>query len=50
MCIIQKKKGIHNGEKTGSFKSDSGKTGKHHLKNEIRTLPNTIHKNKLKMD
>ena len=28
--------------------SDDGKTGQLHLKNEIRTLPNTIHKNKLK--
>ena len=27
-----------------------GKLDSYMLKNEIRTLPNTIHKNKLKMD
>jgi len=26
-----------------------GETGQLHVKNEIRTLPNTIHRNKLKM-
>ena len=31
-----------------SLVSDDGKTGQLHVKNEIRTLPNTIHKNKLK--
>ena len=28
----------------------SGKTGQLHVTNEIRTLPNTIHKDKFKMD
>ena len=39
-----------NGEKTASSISGAGKTGQLHVRNEIRTLPNTIHKNKLKMD
>ena len=37
-------------EKTVSSISGAGKTGQLHVKNESRTLPNTIHKNKLKMD
>ena len=37
---------ILNGEKTTPSISGAGKTGL----NEIRTLPNTIYKNKLKMD
>ena len=41
---------IHNGEKTASLISGAGKTGQLHVRNEIRTLPNMIHKNKLKMD
>ena len=41
---------IYNGEKTAFLISGAGKTGQVHVKNEIRTLPNTIHKNKLKMD
>ena len=41
---------IYNGEKTVSSISGAGKTGQLHVKNEIRTLPKTIHKNKLKMD
>ena len=41
---------IYNGEKTVSSISGAGKTGQLRVKNEIRTLPNTIHKNKLKMD
>ena len=40
---------IYNGEKTASSVSGAGKTGQLHVKEEIRTLPNTIHKNKLKM-
>ena len=40
---------IYNGEKTVSSVSGAGKTGQLYVKNEIRTLPNTIHKNKLKM-
>ena len=30
--------------------SGAGKTGQLHVKNEIRSLPKTIHQNKLKMD
>ena len=41
---------LYNGEKTGSSISGDGKTGQLHVKNEIRTFSNTIHKNKLKMD
>ena len=41
---------IYNGEKTASSISGAGKTGQLDVKNEIRTLLNTIHKNKLKMD
>ena len=41
---------IYNGEKTVASIRGAGKTGQLHGKNEIRTLPNTIHKNKLKMD
>ena len=39
---------IYNGEKTASSISGAGKTGQLDVNNEIRTLPNTIHKNKLK--
>ena len=35
---------IHNGEKTAYSISGAGKTGQLHLKNEIRTLLNTIPK------
>ena len=40
----------YNGEKTASSISGAGETGQAHVKNEIRTLPNTVHKDKLKMD
>ena len=40
---------IYNGEKTISLTSGAGKTGQPLVKNEIRTLSNSIHKNKLKM-
>ena len=40
-----------NGAMTASSINGAGKTGQQHVKkNEIRTLPNTIHKDKLKMD
>ena len=45
-----KEERIYNAEKTASSKSGAGQTGQLHEENEIRTLPNTIHKNKLKMD
>ena len=41
---------LYTGEKTAPSISGTGKTEKPHVKNEIRTLPNTIHKKKLKMD
>ena len=41
---------IYNGDKTAFSISGAVKTGQLHVKNEIRTLPNTIYKNKLKMD
>ena len=47
---MTKKTKIHNGEKKNSLISGAGKTGPLPVKNEIRTLSNTIHKNKLKMD
>ena len=37
-------------KKTVSSTNGSGKTGQLWQKNEIRTLPNTIQKNKLKVD
>ena len=40
----------YNGAKTTSSIYGAGKTGQLHIKNEIRTLLNTIHKDKLKMD
>ena len=40
---------IYNGEKTASSISGARKNGQIRVKNEIRTLPNTIYKNKLKM-
>ena len=47
---LTKEARICNGEQTASSIIGAGKTGELHVKNEIRTLPNTIHKNKLKMD
>ena len=41
---------IYKEEKTISLTSGAGKTGQSPVKNETRTLFNTIHKNKLKMD
>ena len=45
-----KKTRIYNEEKTISLTSGAGKTGQSPVKNETRTLSNTIHKNKLKID
>ena len=47
--IMTKKAGIHNGEKTISSTSDIGTLDSYMQINEIRTLPHTIYKNKLKM-
>ena len=41
---------IYKGEKTASSIEVLGKLDSHMEKNEIRTLPNTIRKNKLQMD
>ena len=41
---------IYNGEKIASSASGAEKIGQPQVKNEIRALPNTIYKNKLKMD
>ena len=41
---------IHNGLKTISLTSGAGKTGQPLVKDETRSLSNTIHKNKLRMD
>ena len=39
---------IYNGEKTASSIRSAGKTTQLHVKNEVRTLPNTIHKHNSK--
>ena len=40
----------YNEVKIASSINYTGKIGQLHVKNEIRTLPNTIQKNKFKMD
>ena len=47
---LTKEAKIYNGEKTDSLTSGAGKNGQAPVKNETRTLFNTIYKNKLKMD
>jgi len=46
---LPKEARIYNGEKTISLTGGAEKTGQPLVKNETRTLSNTIHKNKLKM-
>ena len=41
---------IYNGEKTAPSIIGLGKLDSYMLRNEIKMLPNTIHKKKLKMD
>ena len=48
--FLTKEARICNGAKAASSINGAGKTGQLHVKNEIRTLPNTIQKNKFKMD
>ena len=48
--FLTKEARIYNGAKTASSINGSGKTGELHVKNEFIILPNTIHKDKLKMD
>ena len=45
--FLTKEARIYNGAKTASSINGAGKTGQLHVKNQIRTLPNTIHKDKL---
>ena len=47
---MTKKVRISNGEKTVSSITGAGKTVQLCVKDEIRTFPSTMHKNKLKMD
>ena len=48
--FLTKEARIYNGAKTASSINGAGKTGWLHKKNEIRTPPNAIHKDKLKVD
>ena len=48
--FLTKEARIHNRAQTVSSINGAGKTGQLHIKEEIRTLPNTILKGKLKMD
>ena len=48
--FLTKEARIYNVAKTASSISGAGKTGELCAKTEIRTLPNTIHKDKIKMD
>ena len=50
ILFLTKEARIYNGAKTALSINNAGKTGQLHVKNQIRTLPNTIHKDKLKMD
>ena len=47
---LTKEARIYNGDKIAFSISGTGKTGQPLAKNETRTLSNTIHKHKLKMD
>ena len=48
--FLTKEARIYDRVKTSSSINGAGKTGELHVKNEIRTLPNTIHKDEFKMD
>ena len=48
--FLTKEARIYNGAQKASSINGCGKTGQLHIKDEIRTLPKTIHKDKLKMD
>ena len=47
---LTKEARMYNGVKTTSLTSGARKTGQPLVKNETRSLSNTTHKNKLKMD
>ena len=44
------KEARYNGEKTDLSVSGAGKTGKVHVKEEMRTFSNATHKSEVKMD
>ena len=48
--FLTKKARTYNRAKTASSMNGAGKTGQLHVKEEIRTLPKTVHKDKFKMD
>ena len=48
--FLTKEVRIYNGAKTASLINGLGKLDSYAEKNEIRMLPNTTHKDKLKMD
>ena len=48
-CLTKEAR-IYNGAKTTFSINGTGKTGHLHLNNAIRTLPNTIHKDKMVKD
>ena len=48
--FLTKEARIYNGAKIVSSINGAGETGQLHVKNETRTLPNTIHRDKLKMN
>ena len=48
--FLTKEARIYNAAKTATSINGAGKTGQLMLKKEIRTLSNTVHKDKLKMD
>jgi len=50
ILFLTKEARIYNGAKIALSLSGAGKLDSHMQKNEIRTLPNTIHKDKLKKD
>ena len=50
MGFLTKEARIYNGAQKASSINGCGKTGQLHIKDEIRTLPKIIHKDKLKMD
>ena len=48
--FLTKEPRIYSGAKTASSINSAGKTGQLHVRNEIRVLPNTKSKDKLKME
>ena len=50
LLFLTKEARIYNGTKRASSINGAGKTGQLHVKNKIRLLPNSLQKDKLKMD